>query len=393
MKHLSLRSILALFASVILVLTACQKNSDLDNLETTTSKDFVTEAKAWFANGPVSKENRLLSQPTSVLPLNAPQRIFARMGKIQKKLIWENAQHYNTEGLEYLVVPVDKNLKKYGNDYELAQSIVFYENNGSEMRMNVVEVLSKKGTSLQDKATEIVATAFRNSIKHKNEQVLGINATVFFYNDEYKAIGNYEFSNGNFIPYPGKLQNKRMDGESQTVNSSLIESELCQVWNVYLNTYDEWGVLISQVFLFSYEVGNCGGDPNEEQLPEGEGGGEQDLWEEDDVAKFADFEWTAFNIPTSFGGGNVSSLDRFMGRVNQNKPERNKFIGGGGHLGTYIIFNAFDGRPFVSIYGVVVNSASQATAKCGGSVGFDNGTPNVNFNSTKIVSFSQLSWQ
>ena len=125
---------------------------------------------------------------------------------------------------------------------------------------------------MQNKATETIATAFFNTIRHKNETVSGINADVFFYNENYTALSNYQFNNGNFIPYSGKVQNKRMDGESQCENSSLIETELCQVWNVYLNTYDEWGVLISQVFLFSYEVGNCGGDPNEDQLPEGEGG-------------------------------------------------------------------------------------------------------------------------
>lgn len=129
---------------------------------------------------------------------------------------------------------------------------------------------------MQNKATETIATAFFNTIRHKNETVSGINADVFFYNENYTALSNYQFNNGNFIPYSGKVQNKRMDGESQAENSSLIETELCQVWNVYLNTYDEWGVLISQVFLFSYEVGNCGGDPNEDQVPEGEGGAGED---------------------------------------------------------------------------------------------------------------------
>ena len=87
------------------------------------------------------------------------------------------------------------------------------------------------------------------------------------------------------------------------------------------------------------------------------------------------------------------SKDRFIGRKNPNRPERNRFINGGGHLGTHIYYNDYNGELHISIYGVNVNSPSQATAECGGNVDFTNGTPRVNFNSSKVVSFAELVWQ
>ncbi len=70
------------------------------------------------------------------------------------------------------------------------------------------------------------------------------------------------------------MLNKKKDENNRATNSSLTETEGCQVWNVYLDTYDQFGDLISHVFLFSYEVGNCGGNPDEDQMPEGGGGGD-----------------------------------------------------------------------------------------------------------------------
>lgn len=188
---------------------------------------------------------------------------------------WEGAVFYNQEGVEYLIVPVTTNLKKYGKDYETAKSIVFYKEEGDKIKMNIIEVLSEKGTSLRGKANEVMATAFFNRIKNKKEQVAVINANIFFYDEAYNSISNNEFKNGVLGLSAKHLQNRKNDKIGNAVTSSTVNSvgEGCQTWNVYLEHRDEFGTLVYSEFLFSYEVGNCGGDPNEEELPEGEIGG------------------------------------------------------------------------------------------------------------------------
>lgn len=159
--------------SLFLLLTACQKQIDTPFEEPVSNETFIAEAKAWFANGPVQTEKKILDLPLSVLPQMASQRLFARMGKMQKKLEWENAVFYNQEDLAYLVVPVTTKLKKYGNDYDLAKSVVFYKKQGDEMKMNVVEVVSKKGTSCKTRQQKQLQQHFLIPSGIKTRRYLG----------------------------------------------------------------------------------------------------------------------------------------------------------------------------------------------------------------------------
>ncbi|MBP6024406.1 hypothetical protein [Ferruginibacter sp.] len=279
MKQFITKPIAILFISILLVMSACQKQIDVVYDDIANLQNFKTEAKAWFTNGVVLQEKKLLDLPHNILPENAPERLFARMGKIEKKLEWENAELYNRDDVQYLVVPITTNLKKYSNDYEIAKSIVFYKLNGGEMNMTVIELLSKKGTSFDGKANEILAAAFINKVKDKKEAVPVINASLFFYDKHYKNIGSYEFNNGAFTPSRKKLIIKNQSGIG--VNDSQINPGLstpnssCETWYVVYDWRDENGNLISWEILYSYFVGDCtaGNEDPEEEMPEGVGAG------------------------------------------------------------------------------------------------------------------------
>ena len=344
-------------------------------------------------------EKKMLDLPFTILPQQGPQRIFARMGTLEKKLNWNEAKQYSNVGVDFLIVPLNFNLKPFGENYELARFIVFYKSKTSGITMEIVELLSKKGESFKGKQAEIIAACVNNKLAQKNENISGVNADVFFYNDQYRRVGSYEIKNGGIQKTKNRLKiSDKLENNSVT-NLLTTNSSNCQFWYVVVDWYDSEGNFVYRDILYSFETGDCSGEgnngnPNEEPgEPAGGGGDEDGQWEEGDVAKFADLDWTAYNIPASFGGGIVMSKDRFIGRKNPNRPERNRFINGGGHLGTHIYYNDYNGELHISIYGVNVNSPSQATAECGGNVDFTNGTPRVNFNSSKVVSFAELVWQ
>lgn len=306
MKHRFLKTSTSLVLSFILLFTSCQKQIGTPLEGSVSKENFVTEAKAWLTAGPVLSEKKILDLPLSVLPEMASQRLFARMGKIQKKAEWDNAQFYNLDELTFLAVPITTNKKKYGADYEIAKAVVFYKSKtAAEIQMNVIEVISKKGESLKGQEDNIIATAFLNKLNHKQEVIADVNANVFFYNDAYRRINAFEFKNGLFTSSASILKNSNSnDSNSLTTNSG---SEGCETWYIIYEEHNQDGELVYWEILYSYTTGNCTpGDDPEEELPEGEGGG--DLYENqnidgvDNICK-SSFKFQQAISPTSGVGG------------------------------------------------------------------------------------------
>lgn len=243
---------------LFLLFTACQKQVDTQLEEPLLAENFAAEAKAWFANGPVLKEKKMLEQSFSALPENSPQRLFARIGKLQVKLQWNDAKQYNRNGLEYLVVPVSLNSKLFGSDYDFAKVVVFSKNKTGVIKANVLEILSKKGTSLNRKQTEMAATAFYNRELNKEEKIAGLDAYIFFYDENYKKQNGFEVTNGAWEATKTTLvvgKNNQNAGISNTT-----ESGNCVLWGVFENYYDYNGIFLYSVLLYTYWVGDCDGD-------------------------------------------------------------------------------------------------------------------------------------
>lgn len=273
MKVSSFKTLSLIIIPIILISVSCQKQFENSSQSEGISLDnMVNQAKTWFTNGPVMHEKKMLDLPFSILPEMSSQRFFARMSKLQMKLKWENAALYNKEGIEYLVVPVEKGVKPFTKDFEIAKSFVFYIMKSGEMKMNIIEVLSKEGGSLQNMSKEIMATAFSNMIKNTKDPVTGINADVFFYNDTHQSVKSFEIKNGAWRDSKNTLLISQFGGEyteSSQVNKA--EASDCETWYVIHSVYVD-GVLVHWQILFSYQVGDCGGSSKDEELDDPYGG-------------------------------------------------------------------------------------------------------------------------
>lgn len=276
MRTLTLKTATLFFISILLVSTACQKRSEVVAENSTFLKDKVEKAKTWFANSPVLREKEMLNLPYEVLPEKSPKRVFARMGKMQHRLQWENAEHFNRDGVSYLIVPVSLNSKIFGNEYDFAKVVVFNTNRSGQMEANVLEILGKKGTSLGGRQMEIANTAFYNRELNKKESLAGINASIFFYDEMYKKQNGFEVRNGEWAATKNTLV---VGKNKQSAANSNYRTTECELWGAYVDHYDANGVLLYSTLLYTYYVGDCDGgsgpdpDPTESGDPNGSGGG------------------------------------------------------------------------------------------------------------------------
>ncbi|MEO5945548.1 MAG: hypothetical protein ABIP79_01940 [Chitinophagaceae bacterium] len=273
----------------------------------------MAEAKVWFTNGPVLSEKKMFQLPFSVLPEESPLRILARMKELEKRLKWEDAILYNNAGGKYIIVPLKFELKPFGNNYELSRSVVFYKTNTNVINIKIVEVLSKKGESLQGKEAEITATVVYNNLAQKNETIAGINADVFFYNDQYKREAGFEIKSGAWKKTNNRLQIKDKVENSQTFYTTTNSSTNCQLWYLVIDWYNSNGDFVYREILYSYYIGECNGSNGTllTQAP-GEGGGggggevvlspNENIDAVDDICK-SSFKFHQVIAPTNGVGG------------------------------------------------------------------------------------------
>jgi hypothetical protein len=291
------------------IINSCQKKSGLVLEREPQLKVFVEEAKNWFVNGPVLLEKKILNLPFNVLPKTASIRQLARMEKLGRILNWEEAEINNIHEVQFLIVPVKNRHSFYDTKYEIARSIVFYKVNDEEMNMNIVEVLIEKGSvNLAHKSKEITAIAFLNRIKNRRESVPEVNASVFFYDQNYNSTDKYYFKDGIFDLSNSSLTNKRENIDSNLL-SNTMEGEGCQTWYVIYELRNESGEVIYWEILYSYqEGGGCTSvNPDEEQVPEG-GGSSETLHQNENVDAVDDICKNSFKFqqvisPTNGLGG------------------------------------------------------------------------------------------
>lgn len=88
-----------LLGATMLFYSACRKQTD----STQSPDSFAASAKSWFQKEIVQKEKDMLAKPLSILPKDAYSRIFARMGKLNDLMNWNEARQYNQNGLYYLL--------------------------------------------------------------------------------------------------------------------------------------------------------------------------------------------------------------------------------------------------------------------------------------------------
>ena len=205
--------IVSVFAlsSMLFLINGCKKNS-LDPINPNLT--FIQDAKNYF-NTLLAKEKTLQGGRTSSQK-GTNQPMVERMKAMNAYLNWDEAKEYNTDGIKYLIAPVKHDVKPFTNkDFEAAKSLVFYEDDLKKIHMDVVEILSDKGTSLGNNVQEIIRTAFINMYLGKSKSTTNVNANVIFYNEDYISKSSYKIIKGTWSKSKFKLQNEKKADKRQ----------------------------------------------------------------------------------------------------------------------------------------------------------------------------------
>jgi hypothetical protein len=195
---LSKNKILTFLASISIFLTfyACQKSFQLMSPESTSGVYNTNVAKTYYESI-ISSEESLLAMPYDQLKKNANLRRFARIGKMESLLDWENAQSFYRDKTNYTIVQVENISKHQANpNFESNRSLLFIQKDGDKMEMNIIEVY-KKNTDLNEvELSSGIKTFAENKIFNENKIIVGLNASILFYDQYYYNKSSFTVTNG-----------------------------------------------------------------------------------------------------------------------------------------------------------------------------------------------------
>lgn len=195
---LSKNKILTFIASISIFLTlyACQKSFKLMSPESTSGVYNTKVAKTYYESI-ISSEESLLAMPYEQLKRNANLRRFARIGKMESLLDWENAQSFYRDKINYTIVQVENISNHQANpNFKTNRALLFIQKDGDKMEMNIIEVY-KKNTDLNEiDLASSVKTFAENKIFNENKNIVGLNASILFYDQYYYNKSSFTVTNG-----------------------------------------------------------------------------------------------------------------------------------------------------------------------------------------------------
>lgn len=406
MKRLLCVALILVSLSSSLLLSSCQKQADVEaSLQDQQAAITVAEAEAWFSNTVVKKEKEMLAQTYTVVPEKSSSRLFARMAKLQHKLLWQDAEVVNKQGLQFVVVPVTANKQLKSSEYEMSRAFVFYKNKDNKMSMNVVELMSEKGKTLDGRSADIIATAFYNRMAATKETVAGVNATVFFYNDAYQSQDSYTMRNGVWSSANTNLEITNSATGLKNTESISTEADGCTRWYVVRFNYED-GALVSWEILYSYqECPQGGGGTNTDPMTEdpnggssyGQGGSNDDesyyVDEDGDQYRIGAGTYTniVYNITPSFGGGNCTMTHTLYAKFYRVRSEKDKIISCI-LVRSDVASNYLGATSTINSYNVANLRTSTVTVTTSGSIVLpnDDTTP---FTNTSTISLGSCVWR
>lgn len=242
--------------------------------EATIESSVINEAKTWFTIVVLAKENALLAKPYNEISKSSPERVLARMNRLSEKLDWANARTNSVDGLEYTIVPLQKDVLKLENNFFVKRAFIFFKKNGAPLQLEVVELLTREKEIIS--VIDVASVAFENKISNTINSAQSGDVQVFFYDKKYNPLPAYEIKTNNWNPLAASCVNKVNVKAGQPSFESIGEGN-CMQWGVFRVTYDEYGNITEEELLYTYWIGDCpngGVDPNEQPEPTG-GGGEE----------------------------------------------------------------------------------------------------------------------
>lgn len=246
--------------SFILGLISCENQALIENHNT---GSLTSEAKDWFTNEILTKENALLES----LPKLSPLRTYVRMNALNKLLDWEQSKSYKEQNTTYIIVPVRENIKPFANQkVEAVRSLIFYKAENDTFHLNVIEIINNKSGSIANKniQMEIINSAFLKKQFSKKEINLQTEATALVYDENYKPIIVYQINNGKLSISKSHLINRKGFATPARVASTLAKQMTCGCTTYYTVGY--WFDLSTGQIL-GYEILDqntvCPGGPND----------------------------------------------------------------------------------------------------------------------------------
>lgn len=239
---------------LLIINSACRKQ---DREEVIVEKDLIQLAKAWYTNQIVTKENKVLNEPYTVLAKTDDRRVFARMGKMQKLLLWSDAKVFKTENLEYAIVPMAA-IKAWQNQkYQGQRAMVFLKKTNGDLKMEIIEVLSLKNAVTQPELISTGNAAFRNRQGKLSDLNYAADVNVIFYDENYKHLSSLRYQNGRWSQDKLQLRNLKGTPDKTRAVSTVTTLSSCNCTDYYLIGYfydTQTGQIISTHILASYAI-------------------------------------------------------------------------------------------------------------------------------------------
>jgi hypothetical protein len=236
---LSKNKILTLLASISIFLTfyACQKSFQLMSPESTSGVYNTNVAKTYYESI-ISSEESLLAMPYDQLKKNANLRRFARIGKMESLLDWENAQSFYQDKTNYTIVQVENISNHQANpNFESNRSLLFIQKDGDKMEMNIIEVYKKNDNLNEVDLSSGIKTFAENKIFNENKIIVGLNASILFYDQYYYNKSSFTVTNGIWEQASIIIENtsKRISSNSLS-NKTVLGNNVSNTNNLSLST-------------------------------------------------------------------------------------------------------------------------------------------------------------
>jgi hypothetical protein len=221
---LSKNKILTFLASISIFFTfyACQKSFQLMSPESTSGVYNTKVAKTYYESI-ISSEESLLAMPYEQLKKNANLRRFARIGKMEPLLDWENAQSFYRDKTNYTIVQVENISNHQANpNFKTNRALLFIQKDGDKMEMNIIEVY-KKNTDLNEiDLASSIKTFAENIIFNENKNIEELNASVLFYDQYYYNKSSFTVTNGIWEQASIIIENTTKRISSNSLNNKTV---------------------------------------------------------------------------------------------------------------------------------------------------------------------------
>jgi hypothetical protein len=299
--HSRVISLILLFITSTLLFYGCKRENNFNNQPDMS----IEKAKGWFEknySGSVNSSGYLSQNQQSVESSIVQNR--SKTSGIAKLLLWNSYHSIVIDGIYYLAVDISNGSIKFANGQHGTRFAVFSNSSDAKVNLNIIEILSNdpitKVNSLQ--LTENVIRTMKGIIAiHKIQQAFN----VIIYNENYKYVESFENKKGNLRSKKIKISKRSSQSAIQSSTEQSSTNENCELWGMFMITYNEDGSIKEAELLYTFYVGDCDtiNNPNNQDDPGDYGGGE-DEDESDEINMF--YQYVAMEIRPAVVEGSSS---------------------------------------------------------------------------------------